>query len=67
MIDIIDCRITWLKPFGKKKGRLRVQHMPTGHEVERETELRDDWGLDSLLAKLNTAVADGQSATWGKK
>jgi hypothetical protein len=56
MPDINDCRISWLKPFAAKAGRLRVQHMPSGYEVERQTELRDDWKLDELLSQIDALL-----------
>lgn len=56
MPDLNECRITWLKPGFKDKGRLRVQHLCSGYEVQRETGIRDDWGLDELLAQIDALL-----------
>src|SRR5262249_15802488 len=55
--DINDCRISWLKPAFKAKGRLRVQHMPSGYEImEVDIELKDKWPLDEMLAQLDALL-----------
>jgi hypothetical protein len=56
MVSINDCRISWLKPHAATVGRLRVQHLPSGLEAERQTALRDDWKLDDLLAQIDAKL-----------
>lgn len=57
MPPLEDCRISYLRPFGAKFGRLRVQHMPSGHEIDRHgIALRDQWPLDEMLAEIDQMI-----------
>ena len=57
MPDINECRISWLKPGFKSAGKLRVQHLTSGYEVERpDIGLRDTWPLDEMLAEIDALV-----------
>jgi hypothetical protein len=57
-----DCRISWYKG-GWKQSVLTITHLPTGHRVQRQAELRDNWQLDDALRELEAIVQSGQGKT----